>query len=392
MKSLKKIIFTFLALLLISQPALAANLGIEDRADAYLIGDFESGKVLEDYNIDEKMNMASISKLMTYLVVKDNIAAGNIALNDRVTVTEDMAAVGGSSFRLLEGEVLTVEDLLQGLMVVSGNDAAYALAVHTAGSEEAFVALMNGKAQELDLSHAEFYNASGLQAEDGQNTMTTREIFSLARHIIKTYPEILDYGQINILSMPERDFMGYSTLPLIGEMPGVDGLKTGFTEEAGYCLVSTMDASKNPKGGDFRVITIVMGTASLDERRDLSKFLLDYSLDNYQLRSLTDKDMPYTEVKVNSAKEGRVALYPETSYQLLASNDEKFSYEEEVDDSIKAPIKEGQVLGKVRISSDGEELTEVNLVSKYDIEKAGFFTRLARTIGDIFSRLLSFIG
>ena len=389
MKKLHRILIILSVIILLPIKSFAA-LGIEDRVESYIIGDFESGKVLIEYNADEPMNMASVSKLMTYLVVEDEIDAGNISHEDRVIVTPEMEAVGGSNFRLLEGEVLTVEDLLKGLMVVSGNDAAYALAVHTAGSEEAFVEKMNAKAAELGYDNAKFVNASGLQSDLGQNTMTTKEIFMLSRHIIEKHPQVLEYASINILNMPERNYSGQSTLPLLG-LPGVDGLKTGFTDEAGYCLVSTMDASQTVARENYRVITVVMGTANLDERRDLSRFLLDYSLDNFHMKTVVDPEMPYEEISVNSAKNPLVPIYPSQSYELLSEKGESFNYEMKLNDDIKAPVKKGEVLGQLVVSQKGEEVVTVDLISKYDIEEASFFTRLMRSLDNSFSRLLSFL-
>ncbi len=389
MKKLHRILIILSVIILLPIKSFAA-LGIEDRVESYIIGDFESGKVLIEYNADEPMNMASVSKLMTYLVVEDEIDAGNISHEDRVTVTPEMEAVGGSNFRLLEGEVLTVEDLLKGLMVVSGNDAAYALAVHTAGSEEAFVEKMNAKAAELGYDNSKFVNASGLQSDLGQNTMTTKEIFMLSRHIIEKHPQVLEYASINILNMPERNYSGQSTLPLLG-LPGVDGLKTGFTDEAGYCLVSTMDASQTVARENYRVITVVMGTANLDERRDLSRFLLDYSLDNFHMKTVVDPEMPYEEISVNSAKNPLVPIYPSQSYELLSEKGESFNYEMKLNDDIKAPVKKGEVLGQLVVSQKGEEVVTVDLISKYDIEEASFFTRLMRSLDNSFSRLLSFL-
>lgn len=392
MNKIKRFLPIFLIVLMMPSLAMAdSNLGIEDRAVSYLIGDFDSGRILEEYNIDQPLDIASVSKLMTYLVVNDEIKAGHIKGDDRVTITADMEAVGGSDFRLLEGEVLTVDELLEGLMVVSGNDAAYALAVHTAGTEEAFVEMMNKKAQELKLENARFVNSHGLESPDGQNTLTTRDIFILAKHIIENYPQVLDYGQINIINMPERNYIGYSTLPLIGEMPGVDGLKTGFTEEAGYCFVATMDVNKTAYKEDYRLITIVMGTADMDERRDLSRFLLEYGTENYHMKKVLDDSMPYDQVEINSAETRDIPIYPAKSYELLTGVNTSYTYEENIEEGLKAPLNKGEKVGEVRVFDGGEEILKEDLILKDDIEKAGLFTRITRAIGNIFSSLGSLI-
>lgn len=392
MNKIKRFLPIFLIVLMMPSLAMAdSNLGIEDRAVSYLIGDFDSGRILEEYNIDQPLDIASVSKLMTYLVVNDEIKAGHIKGDDRVTITADMEAVGGSDFRLLEGEVLTVDELLEGLMVVSGNDAAYALAVHTAGTEEAFVEMMNKKAQDLKLENARFVNSHGLESPDGQNTLTTRDIFILAKHIIENYPQVLDYGQINIINMPERNYIGYSTLPLIGEMPGVDGLKTGFTEEAGYCFVATMDVNKTAYKEDYRLITIVMGTADMDERRDLSRFLLEYGTENYHMKKVLDDSMPYDQVEINSAETRDIPIYPAKSYELLTGVNTSYTYEENIEEGLKAPLNKGEKVGEVRVFDGGEEILKEDLILKDDIEKAGLFTRITRAIGNIFSSLGSLI-
>ncbi|WP_425538904.1 D-alanyl-D-alanine carboxypeptidase family protein [Microaceticoccus formicicus] len=389
-RRIKSLLFLTIAILIITINA-SADLGIEDRVQSYLIGDFDSGRVLESYNIDKPLQAASVSKLMTYLVVKDAVKEGKLNLNDRVTVTLEIEAVGGSSLNLLEGEVLTVDELLAGLMVVSGNDAAYALAVKTAGSEKAFTDLMNAKAQELELKSSKFYNSSGLQEGANQNTMSTEDIFKLSRHIIEKYPEVLEYSKIKILNMPKRNFTGESTIPLVGEIPGVDGLKTGFTEEAGYCLVSTIDARKSPQSGEFRLITIVMGTADISERSELSKFLINYGLENYGMRTIIDDKAPYSEVTINSAVNPRVPLYPTESYRILTPKAKRYVYKSEINDGLKAPISVGEKVGTMTLSSEGEDIITVDLIVKHDVEQANLFTRIIRAIENTFRTIATMI-
>lgn len=389
-RRIKSLLFLTIAILIITINA-SADLGIEDRVQSYLIGDFDSGRVLESYNIDKPLQAASVSKLMTYLVVKDAVKEGKLNLNDRVTVTPEIEAVGGSSLNLLEGEVLTIDELLAGLMVVSGNDAAYALAVKTAGSEKAFTDLMNAKAQELELKSSKFYNSSGLQEGANQNTMSTEDIFKLSRHIIEKYPEVLEYSKIKILNMPKRNFTGESTIPLVGEIPGVDGLKTGFTEEAGYCLVSTIDARKSPQSGEFRLITIVMGTADISERSELSKFLINYGLENYGMRTIIDDKAPYSEVTINSAVNPRVPLYPTESYRILTPKAKRYVYKSEINDGLKAPISAGEKVGTMTLSSEGEDIITVDLIVKHDVEQANLFTRIIRAIENTFRTIATMI-
>lgn len=388
-KKIGFIIFALVGILFSSFPTRvnAEELGIEHRVKSYLIGSFEDGEILNEYNSDEAMNMASVSKLMTYLVVKDSIEEGKISLEDKVTIDENIEAVEGSSFELKKGEEVSVNDLLKGLMVVSGNDAAYALGVHTATTEEKFADLMNQKAKELGLKNAKFVNASGLQSEKGQNTLTTKEIFELARHIIKKYPEILDYSKIEVLNMPERNYTGYSTIPLVGEVAGVDGLKTGFTEEAGYCLVSTIDARKTPQRGEFRLITVVMGTSSMEERKDITKYLIDYALENYSIRTIIDDKAPYTEIEINSAENKNIEIFPAKSYKTLASKSNKYVLKSNIDKEIKPPLKKGDKVGELSLLKEDKLVTKVDLIVNRDVEKAGTFSRILRAIQKFFTSL-----
>lgn len=387
-EKLRKGLVVFMMLALLLQPVTASTaLGIEDRLQSYLVGDFESGRLLEEYNIDQPVSIASVSKLMTYLVVMDKIQGGSINLTDRVTITPEIEAVGGSNFRLLEGEVLTVDELLTGLMVVSGNDAAYALAVHTAGTEAAFAEMMNAKAQELGLVNSRFYNSSGLQEGANQNTMSTREIFEMSRHIIQAYPQVLEYAAVRVVNMPERNYSAESTIPLVGEVPGVDGLKTGFTEEAGYCLVSTIDARKSAQGGEFRLITIVMGTADLSERRDLSKYLIDYSLEKYGIRTIVDANMPYTQVEINSAQNPTVQVFPAQSYRLLTEKAKRYIFKSEINEGLTAPLTAGDSVGTLRVYADDQEIMTADLIVQEDVPAANLFTRIIRFIETIFSSI-----
>lgn len=262
-----KFISFFMAIfILIPTISLADTFGVEDKFTSYLVINSDSGEILGEYESEKVLPIASITKLMTYNIVKDSIKAGKISLTDQVTITKEMAEIPGSSFNLKEGEVLTVDDLLKGMLVVSGNDAAKALAITVGGNEEAFVKLMNKKAEEIGLEHAKFYNASGYPVDDKENEMSTKDICKMTDYILKEYPEILDYSKIRILDYPSRGFKRKSSIPLLGEVKGVDGLKTGTTDKAGHCVVTTMKVNENTKEKPYRVIIVAMGASSKEER------------------------------------------------------------------------------------------------------------------------------
>ena len=187
-----------------------------------------------------------------------------------IYIDEDTTKVKGSSLELKEGESFTVNELLEALMVVSANDATYALAKYVAGSEEAFVNMMNDKAKSLGLNNTIYFNSTGLPEGEIQNMMSPRDIFILSRHIINKYPEILSLTTIPYIEIPSRGYKEQNTNPLLNEIIGVDGLKTGFTNKAGYCLVSTVNVhGTTNQDENFRLIGIVMGTKNEDKRKEM---------------------------------------------------------------------------------------------------------------------------
>ena len=232
-----------LIIIIMTNTIVYGNIGIEENLRSYILADSETAQILEEYKIDEIVEIASISKLMSYLIVMDEISKGNISLGDIITIDKDTTKIKGSSFNLKVGENFTVKELLEASIVVSGNDATYALAKYIAGTEENFVKMMNQKAEEIGLENAVFYNSTGLPIGEKsiQNKMTTREIFKLAQYIIENHPGVLETAKIKSIEMVSRDYFQRNTNPLLNEIKEVDGLKTGFTNKAGYCYVSTFN-------------------------------------------------------------------------------------------------------------------------------------------------------
>ena len=202
------------------------DIPLEGLTKSYLLGDYKSGQILEGYNLDEIRAMASTSKLVSIFVVLDKIQEGKISLNDEVEIDKEAAALTGSSFKLKEGDKVTVEKLIEASMVVSGNDAITALGKHVAGSTDAFVKMMNDKCHDLGLKNALMVNPTGLTNYEilDYNKMTTREMFMLASELIKFHPEILKYTTIAKLEDPGRNFIEYNTNPVLGIVPEGDGL------------------------------------------------------------------------------------------------------------------------------------------------------------------------
>ncbi len=369
--------------------ALAANqsqvVGLDDNVRAYIIGNAENGDIYYEKNSSTPYPMASLSKLMTYLIVKEKIDEGKLSLNQEVTVDKEAAKFHSWEYSYLgldEGEVYTIEELLQGLMVVSGNDCAYQLAITVSDSESEFARLMNMKSGELGLDSQVYYNASGVQTESGnQNSSSAKDLYVLSKYIIDKYPEVLEYSKVRKIEDKRRDIDVDSTIPLVGEIPGVDGLKTGSTEEAGYCLVSTVNMKEIDGKDDFRTIAVVLGADQKDTRDKAMSDLIYYVSRYYDKVKVLDTNVAYDSLKVNTAKQGYVELYPNQNVEMIVKTGESPSVKTKLQQNIKAPIKSGQVLGNANVSYEDKEY-DVSLISQSNLEEASLFSRIVRSLQD----------
>lgn len=358
-----------------------AIFGIEKKTTASLIGDANSGALFIAENVDEALPIASISKLMTFFLVKEKIAEGKFKLEDKVKVSVTASSEEGSSLDLKAGEEISVKDLLDGLMIVSGNDAAVALAELVGETESKFVTMMNDKASELGLKNATFTNASGLTKNGQDNKMSTRDIFTLSKTIIEKYPEVLEYAKTTVLEQPSRNFKKESTIPLVGEVEGVDGLKTGHTDEAGYCLVSTMKIKKGES--EFRIISVLMGAKTKADRAQYMKDMLNYAKQNIETRKLIDIEKFTKKVDVKSASNGYVELVPKEDLERVSMKGINYTTEVNVGE-VKLPLKKGDKVGEILIKNSNEVIATVDLVAKEDYSKAGLLSRTVRLIKTIF--------
>ncbi len=362
------------------------SVGIENEVTAYLLGDFKNGEVLEEYNIDRPIEVASITKLMTYLVVMDEIEKGTTSMDSIVYIDKEVEEVKGSSLNLEEGENFTVKDLIEGLIVVSANDGAVALAKHAAGSETEFVNKMNSMARKLKLENTLYFNSTGLPEEDIQNIMSPEDIFILSRHIIKEYPEILNVASIPYIENKEREFEQENTNHLLQELKGVDGLKTGFTNKAGYCLVSTMEVEGNSYDTDnYRLVGIVMGAEDEEKRNELSRTLLEYGVNNYSKEIIGSEDKVIATTKIPNSKKEEIEVFPTTGVSVLKKKDENINVEVILEEKLKAPLRKGDVVGTLKVSKNDGVIDEVDLIVKEDYKRAFFLTTIFRYIKRAFS-------
>lgn len=389
-KNLAKIFILFILLTLILSSTTFATIGIEDEVSAYLLGDYETGEILEEFNIYKPVEIASITKLMSYLIIMDEIQEGSISLDDVVYTDEDTTKIKGSSLNLEEGESFTVKELLDAVLVVSANDATYSLAKHVAGTEEAFVRMMNKKAKKIGLKSAIYFNSTGLPEGNNQNMMNPKDIFTLSRYIIHKYPEILSTATIPYIEIPSRGYKKENTNPLLNDIKGVDGLKTGFTNKAGYCLVSTVAIDGiDEKDEDFRLISIVMGTKSEEKRKELGKRLIQYGIDNYSKKTLTDKNMPIDTIYLPKSKDKEVNIYPERNFSLIVKNEDIVDMDIIIDENLKLPLKEMDKVGKVVLLKNHKILDEIDLIVHKTVKREGLFRAIVRNIEEFLSFILS---
>lgn len=368
--------------------------GLDDNVKSYFIANEESGEVYYEKNADEPRAMASLSKLMTFLLTKEAIENGDISLDTKVKAdkeAENLTSWEYSALGVKEGEIYTVDELLKGLIAVSGNDCAYLLANTISVSEAAFAREMNEKAKELDLESQVYYNSSGIETEDGyQNTSSARDLFKLSQYILKTYPDILEYTAIREIKDPAREIDKTSTIPLMDEIKGVDGLKTGTTDEAGYCLVTTIDMRELDAKDDFRAIGVVMGADQKDTRNMVMSDLIYYVSKYFSTRTVLDKNVPVKSIKDVTVKQGYIDLYPKEDIKMIIKEGENPTIKYNIKDDVKAPINENEDFGEVEVSYNDESHT-IGLFSKKALDKASLFTRVIRTVEDSCDFLLKTI-
>lgn len=385
MKRIKRILASILVMLiLLPNVTFAAFPNLEESTKGYIIADYDGDRILSSHNEEEVVSIASITKLMTYILTKEAIAKGELNLGDTVEVTADMEAPG-SSMNLKEGKTVTIEELLKGLLIVSGNDAAYTLSLKVSGTEADFVTKMNEKAVEIGLKNAKFINASGLPnlSTNEENTMSITDVYTMSKYVLDTYPEILEITATSTLEIPELELSKTSTIPLLGQIAGVDGLKTGTTNAAGYCLVSTFKPLENESLKDRRFITIIMGAKSNDDRRNITENIIKYISANYYYGKVVDDTEIYRELKANNIDSGKIEVYPKQVEDILFDKTEGITITDKIELDIKPPLKSGDSVGLLSIKTNNDKVYNVDLIVKKDYKTAGIGTRIKRLFSDI---------
>ena len=378
MKRLGWIFVTISMLLgLLPLSAQAANLEVE--AKSAILMDVATGTILFEQNSHEALAPASVTKVMTMLLIMEAIDSGKIGWSDSVTTSEAAAAKGGSQVFLKAGESMTVEDMVKSIAVSSANDCACAMAEHLSGSEAAFVEAMNQRAKELGMEDTNFVNCTGLDdAEDAANHRTSaHDIALMSRELLKNHPDITRFTTIWMDSIRNGEFGLSNTNKMVRFYNGCTGLKTGFTRGAGYCL----SASAQREG--LQLIAVVMGCETSQKRFAACKSMLDYGFANY---ALVQPELPEdTAVAVKLGIADSVKAVPAGDGQMLIDKGQKnlITTEVTLEEEVTAPVSQGQRLGTMTVKAGEQILTEIPMVAESGVEKVTFWQMYKRLLRKI---------
>ncbi|TMN20731.1 D-alanyl-D-alanine carboxypeptidase family protein [Lentibacillus cibarius] len=356
------------------------GLNLAPDAKSAILMERDTGKVLYEKNTEEKLAPASMTKIMTLLLIMEALEDGEIKKDETVRVSEQAASMGGSQIFLEQGEEMTVDDLLKGIAIASANDASVAMAERIAGSEKAFVKKMNKKVKALGLKNTQFQNSTGLPAKNHYST--AHDMAVMAKELL-TYESVTDYTSVYeeyLRKGTEDEFWLVNTNKLVKFYPGVDGLKTGYTNEAKYCLTAT--AEKN----DMRMITVVMGADTTKKRNATVSKMLDYAFNHYETKNLYKKGQTITTMEFLKAEEQTVDVAVSESVSTIHKKGEP---EKDVNASVKMetdlvlPINKGEQVGELVVKRQGKTVSVTPLVVKQDVMKASYLTLLKRTVKNI---------
>lgn len=338
-----------------------------------------TGEIIYEKNSHEKLAPASMTKMMSMLLVVESIEKGIISWDQMITVSENASGMGGSQILLETGEQMSVSDLFKGVAVMSGNDAVVALAESIAGTEEEFVNMMNKRAKELELTDTQFKNPHGL--DDANHYSSAYDMALIAKELVK-HEKIFEYTSIYedyLRKGTDKELWLVNTNKLVRFYPGVDGLKTGYTETAGYCLTAT--AKKN----NMRLIAVAMGEPDSSTRNSEITSMLDYGFAQYMATELLSKKTTIAKIEIEKGKEKYVEVVPKNSVSLITKKTVKrgnISYNLKLD-NVKAPLNKGDVVGHLEILEDGKVIDEVDVTVKNDVKKANFLELYWRYLQDI---------
>lgn len=374
-----KKIYLLLLFFLIPLNVSADELNLAENAKSAIMIEATTGEILYKKNEKERLAPASMTKIMSLILIMENIESGKLKWNDIVVTSNYASSMGGSQVFLKPNEIMSVEDLVKAICVASANDATVAMAEKIAGTEKAFVKLMNDKAKELGAVNTNFVNSTGLPAKDHYSTAYDMSI--MAKELIR-HEKILSFTKIYedyLRKNTSNSFWLVNTNKLVRFYDYIDGLKTGFTDDAGYCLTAT------GKKGNMRLITVVMKEDNTDNRTKDTIAMMDYGFNMYSVKNIISKDNKIGNIYINLGKEEYADISSLEDINIVNSNQDneaKFTYEIETD-NVTAPLSKGSVVGKITVYKDGKYFNSCDLIITKNIKKANIVKVFFRNIKDV---------
>ena len=378
---MKKILLIFIAFIFLISNVHAEN--ITKYSQSAVLMEKSTGKILYELDSTKENPPASMTKIMSMILIMDQIKMGKLAFNDKVVISENASSMGGSQVYLNTNETYKVEELLKSVAIASANDAVVALAEKTYGSVEKFVEKMNLKCKEIGCKNTNFVNPHGLDAEGHYSS--SYDMALMARYLITNHEDILKFTSIyeDYLHRPDGSQTWLvNTNKLVRFYDNVDGLKTGFTEGAGYCLTATA------KRGEMRLISVVMGVDTIDNRTSDTVKLLNYGFNTYKLETIYKKGKVIDKVKVEKGKKDFVEIVlMNDATELLSNEENKKNYMINIElKKLVAPIKKGKVVGEAEIIDNEGNIIDIEQITvKENVEKANYFDYFKRNIKELFS-------
>lgn len=377
-----------LILIIIFIPVVKAE-EIEDlapNAKSAIMIEASTGEILFKKNENEKLAPASMTKMMSMLLIMEEIEKGNLKWDEEITASVNASSMGGSQIFLEAGEKMNVTELLKGIAIASGNDATVAMAERIAGSEEAFVKRMNERAKELQLKNTNFVTSTGLDADNHYSS--AYDMALIAKELVK-HEKVLEFTgtyEDYLRTTTSSPFWLVNTNRLVRFYSGVDGLKTGFTNTAGYCLTTTA------KRDGMRLITVVMNEPDTNKRSADTTKMLDYGFNVYMVRNIIDEDTVIGNVEVELGKVLTTDIVSKETITILNKKSDEtrnITYQAKIE-KIVAPIKKGDKIGTINIIEDGKIISNVDATVTKDIEKANIFTIFLRNLSEVISGNINF--
>lgn len=393
MKKGSQVLLVFLIIISILTPSISygENTNVDKFSKSSILIDQDTGRVLYGKNPDEKRPLASLSKMMTFLIAIEAINNKEVNPQDIIVVDKDIAKVRGSSYKLKEGEEVPLIELMKGLMIVSGNDAAVAISKHIGKSEEKFVERMNKKAKEIGMTSTSFVNCNGLpiyslsdpKKPPKENISTARDIAKLGKFMMDNYEkEVTAITDMQTYTYSKRGFCKNNTNGLLSIIPEVDGIKTGYTGNAGYCLAFSMKINEDTKNIENRLIGVSLGANHKNKRIQACLAMLKYGKENFTTQKVMSKEDLIGKKYLKGLEELEITLESKEDLIIVKKNDENINTQLTFKE-IKLPIKKGDVLGVIKYyNDDGEILGASKIVSREDLSNISLKTRMKILFAD----------